>query len=266
MVSATYVVGCVCAGLAGAMLATQSGINSTLGAAVGKSFASVVSFAVGLGALLVFFAVDTAALGHKGPTLAAAAAVPWWAWVGGFLGAWYVAVVIIFAPVLGAATLMALFVCCQLATAVLLDSMGWVGFKQRPLHWARLVGLGLMLGGVVLVTYFDGGSTASKGAAVAQPPVPGLPPPSGPVVGGGRALAAAAVTSPLFETSDSPAFTAGGVAVALAAYSKDPASGVATPDIEAGATGKGRSGAGSGSSSGSTGDCKGAELSSDANV
>ena len=58
-----------------------------------------------------------------------AAAVPWWGWVGGFLGAFYVAVVVVYAPVLGAATLMALFVCCQLATAVLLDSMGWVGFR-----------------------------------------------------------------------------------------------------------------------------------------
>ena len=73
MVAVAYVVGCVFAGLSGALLATQSGINSTLGAAVGKSFAAVVSFAVGLGALLVFFAIDTAGLGHKGPSLEAAA-------------------------------------------------------------------------------------------------------------------------------------------------------------------------------------------------
>lgn len=55
--------------------------------------------------------------------------VPWWGWVGGVLGAFYVAVVILFAPVLGAATLMATFVCAQLATAVTLDTMGWVGYK-----------------------------------------------------------------------------------------------------------------------------------------
>jgi hypothetical protein len=87
---------------------------------------------------------------------------PWWAWVGGPLGAFYVAVAIIYAPVLGAATLMALFVTCQLATAVVLDALGWVGFPKRPLHWARLLGVGLMVTGVVLVTVFDGAASSSS--------------------------------------------------------------------------------------------------------
>ncbi|KAG2428735.1 hypothetical protein HXX76_011438 [Chlamydomonas incerta] len=265
MVSVTYVVGCACAGLAGALLATQSGVNSTLGAAVGKSFAAVVSFAVGLGALLVFFAIDTAALGHKGPTPEGAAAAPWWTWVGGFLGAWYVAVVIIFAPVLGAGTLMSLFVCCQLATAVLLDSMGWVGFKKRPLHWARLVGLALMLGGVVLVTYFDGSP-----AAPPPPPAPGPPPsqlpPGGPVADG-RALAA--VKPPLDGASDYTSVSAAGrVTLALAAYSKESAASAgATTDAKTGlAPGAECGGGGSSSGSGRARDCQGTKGSADANV
>ncbi|PNW77744.1 hypothetical protein CHLRE_10g449800v5 [Chlamydomonas reinhardtii] len=271
MVAVAYVVGCVFAGLSGALLATQSGINSTLGAAVGKSFAAVVSFAVGLGALLVFFAIDTAGLGHKGPSLEAAAAVPWWGWVGGFLGAFYVAVVVVYAPVLGAATLMALFVCCQLATAVLLDSMGWVGFRKRSLHWARLVGLGLMLAGVVLVTYFDG-STAAPAPAPAPPPLPGQPPgqpltASGPVASG-RALAE--VASPLYGLSDSTSTSvAGGVTVALATYSKESASAGAVTDSETGAPGERRSGAAGSrgrSGNGSSGDCQGTKGDADANV
>lgn len=154
------------------LLATQGGVNSTLGKNVGKSFASVVSFSVGLGALVVFFLVDYYGLGSKGPTAASVAATPWWAWVGGPLGAFYVAVAIIYAPVLGAATLMALFVTCQLATAVTLDALGWVGFSKRKLHWARLLGVGLMVAGVVLVTYFDGTSAASGGGPHAAAPGP----------------------------------------------------------------------------------------------
>lgn len=71
--------------------------------------------------------------------------------------------------------------------------------RKRSLHWARLVGLGLMLAGVVLVTYFDG-STAAPAPAPAPPPLPGQPPgqpltASGPVASG-RALAE--VASPLY--------------------------------------------------------------------
>ncbi|GLC47470.1 hypothetical protein PLESTB_000134000 [Pleodorina starrii] len=162
--SSAYIAGCVCAAAAGAFLATQSGINSTLGSLAGRSFASVVSFAVGLAALVVFFLVDVYGLGNKGPDRHSVAAAPWWAWTGGLLGAFYVAVVIIFVRTLGAATLMAIFVTAQLSTAVALDALGWVGLRRRPLHWARIAGLILMIGGVALVTYFDG-SRGVRGAA-----------------------------------------------------------------------------------------------------
>ncbi len=66
--SAAYVVGCILSVVSGCMLATQSGINSTLGKHAGKSFASVVSFGVGLVALLLFFAVDAGILHNLGPT------------------------------------------------------------------------------------------------------------------------------------------------------------------------------------------------------
>jgi uncharacterized membrane protein YdcZ (DUF606 family) len=52
------------------------------------------------------------------------AAAPWWAWIGGALGAYYVVVVIIFAQKLGAGTLVAIFVCAQLITSVVLDLTG----------------------------------------------------------------------------------------------------------------------------------------------
>ncbi|GIL57888.1 hypothetical protein Vafri_13103 [Volvox africanus] len=161
--SPVYIAGCICASIAGVFLATQSGINSTLGSLTGRSFAAVVSFVVGLAALIVFWLIDVYGVGNKGPNRQSISAAPWWSWTGGLLGAWYVAVVIIFARTLGAATLMAIFVTAQLSTAVALDALGWVGFRRRPLHWARIAGLLLMIAGVALVTYFDG-SQGVRGA------------------------------------------------------------------------------------------------------
>jgi hypothetical protein len=37
-----------------------------------------------------------------------------------------------------------------------LDSMGWLGYPKRPFHWARAVGVALLIGGLVLVAHFDG--------------------------------------------------------------------------------------------------------------
>jgi uncharacterized membrane protein YdcZ (DUF606 family) len=51
-------------------------------------------------------------------------AAPWWAWIGGALGAYYVVIVIIFAQKLGAGTLVAIFVCAQLITSIVLDLTG----------------------------------------------------------------------------------------------------------------------------------------------
>src|SRR5919108_469601 len=55
-------------------------------------------------------------------------AAPWWVWIGGALGAFYVAASIVTAPRLGAATLIALVVAGQAVASLLIDQFGWVGF------------------------------------------------------------------------------------------------------------------------------------------
>lgn len=70
MTSGTLVgIGCVLVVLSGVALSFQTGVNSSLGRVSGKSFASVVSFTVGLVALLIFFVIDTYAIGAKGPSV-----------------------------------------------------------------------------------------------------------------------------------------------------------------------------------------------------
>ena len=79
--------------------------------------------------------------------------VPGWAWLGGVLGAFYVVSTIIAGPRLGAAALLALVVLGQLATSLLVDHFGWLGFPQHPLTPLRLFGALLLFGGVLLIVH-----------------------------------------------------------------------------------------------------------------
>jgi bacterial/archaeal transporter family-2 protein len=132
--------------LAGAMLPVQFGINAQLAAWVGGSVrAALVSFVVG--ALGLFVATLLVARGW--PERAGDA--PWWVWIGGLLGAFYVLGSIVTAPKLGAATLVALILAGQAVASLLVDHYGWVGFEEHPVTLLRVAGIVLLAGGVVLV-------------------------------------------------------------------------------------------------------------------
>jgi bacterial/archaeal transporter family-2 protein len=133
---------------AGAMLPIQFGINAQLATWVGGSLrAALVSFVVGALGLLV--AVLFAARGW--PDRADEA--PWWVWIGGLLGAFYVLGSIVTAPKLGAATLVALILAGQAIASLLVDHFGWVGFDEQPITPLRVVGVLLLAGGVALVRF-----------------------------------------------------------------------------------------------------------------
>jgi transporter family-2 protein len=88
------------------------------------------------------------------PSLARLGDVPWWVWIGGLLGAFYVAGSIVTAPKLGAVTLAAAIVFGQTLASVLVDQFGWVGFKEQHASPGRLIGVLLVATGVVLVRAF----------------------------------------------------------------------------------------------------------------
>ena len=133
---------------AGAMLPFQFGINAVLARYVeGAARASLVSFAVGTLALLV-----AVLLCFRGaPSLAKAGAAPWWVWIGGLLGAFYVLGSVVTAPRLGAAALVALILAGQAVASLTVDHFGLVGFQENPVTPGRLLGLALVALGVVLV-------------------------------------------------------------------------------------------------------------------
>jgi transporter family-2 protein len=135
---------------AGVVLIVQVGVNSALRDALGSPvMAALMSFAVGCAALLAFLWLART----PSPGRAQLLAVPGWAWLGGVLGAFYVVATIIAGPRLGAAALLALVVLGQLATSLLVDQFGWLGFSQHPLTPLRLLGALLLFGGVLLIVH-----------------------------------------------------------------------------------------------------------------
>lgn len=136
---------------AGVALPFQAGINAQLAHWLHSPIrAAFVSFLVGTLVLLVLSLVAWRPL----PGSARLAAAPWWVWLGGALGAFYVAGTIVTAPRLGAATLVGLVVAGQAMASLVVDHFGMVGFKEQHVTPGRIVGMALVVAGVTLVRTF----------------------------------------------------------------------------------------------------------------
>jgi bacterial/archaeal transporter family-2 protein len=136
---------------AGAMLPFQAGVNARLAHFVESPIrASLVSFVVGTIVLLVL----SIAIFKPLPAGSKLAGAPWWVWVGGVLGAFYVVVTVVSAPRVGAATLIAALIAGQMVASLVVDHFGWVGFPVHHVSAGRVVGLVLLFAGVLLVRLF----------------------------------------------------------------------------------------------------------------
>jgi bacterial/archaeal transporter family-2 protein len=132
---------------AGGLVGLQAPINSRLGKTIGTAQAATFSFLVGtvaLVAITTFWRGGLGSIGHVGR-------VPWWALVGGLLGAVYVTVALVAVRTLGASGLTAVVITGQLAISVAIDRFGLVGVARQHIGATRIVGLLLLVAGVVLV-------------------------------------------------------------------------------------------------------------------
>ncbi len=134
--------------LSGAALALQVGVNNGLRARMGHPVpAAITSFATGTLALVAY----GLAVRPAWPSAASLAGGPWWAWLGGVVGASYIVATVTFSPKLGAAGWLAAVVTGQVLASVLLDHFGLVGFAIHRVSPWRLVGVALLLAGAVVV-------------------------------------------------------------------------------------------------------------------
>jgi transporter family-2 protein len=137
----------------GLAIPLQSAINNALRASLqsGSMLAALVSFAVGTAALLVASALT----GQPFAALGGLVRVPWWQWLGGVLGAYFVFGSTLLAPRIGMAAMVALIVAGQVCSSLVFDRFGLLGLQVRGLSWIRIAGAALILVGAILVNFGD---------------------------------------------------------------------------------------------------------------
>ena len=86
--------------------------------------------------------------------LAAAKNAPPIAWIGGLMGAFFVASSVALVPRLGVALTFSLIVAGQMLITLVLDHFGVLGVPVKEVSLMRVLGIILITGGVVLIRKF----------------------------------------------------------------------------------------------------------------
>jgi transporter family-2 protein len=123
--------------------ATNGLLTRTLNSPINAAFASFLVGTVILGALILIL--------RPAPDWRATAALPWYAWLGGAYGAFYIAMSAFAAPRIGTGPTIALLIAGQAAAALAVDQFGLFGLPRHPIDLTRAVGMAAVVGGVLLV-------------------------------------------------------------------------------------------------------------------
>ncbi|MCF3932923.1 DMT family transporter [Acuticoccus sp. M5D2P5] len=137
------------AAILGALISVQPAMNAVLARAlqspIGASTISV--FVAFLSAVVLFLVMGRSADFSR----AALTSVPWWIYLAGTVGAIFVAGGVTIAPVIGALMFFVCVVAGQLIGAMVADHFGAFGLQLRPITLMRILGLGLVLAGAIMV-------------------------------------------------------------------------------------------------------------------
>jgi len=135
--------------LTGALLPIQAILNTRLGKQTGGPLmGSLLSFIVGLICLLVLNLVtNTSAVVNLKP----ATVMPWYIWLGGFLGAIFVGYITWVNQQQGVALTFALVVSGQVFCSLVIDHFGLLGSAVRTITLEKILGAVLIIAGIVLI-------------------------------------------------------------------------------------------------------------------
>ena len=137
--------------VAGMMMPTQAAINNKLAGYVNSPIISAfISFAVGTLALFIYILASGIPLGN----LTQAKNAPLIAWIGGILGAFFVASAVILVPRIGVALTFSLIIAGQMLVTLIIDHFGWLGVPEKPINFVRVAGAALITIGVILIRRF----------------------------------------------------------------------------------------------------------------
>jgi bacterial/archaeal transporter family-2 protein len=137
--------------VAGALQAWGPPMNGALrGALTNPWLASIVSFLPILALLLVLFFCQPTPL----PTARGVEAMPWWAPLGGLIGAFAVIMGLLFVDRVGAGAFAGLTITANILMSLAIDHFGMFGVTQHGMNLGRVVGGLLMTGGIILIAVF----------------------------------------------------------------------------------------------------------------
>lgn len=137
--------------LIGIGLSVQIGLNSQLRIALGNPIAaSLIAFLVGT-FFLVIYALIFQREGFVNCLSNIKEGITWYKWVGGLFGALYIAGMILIAPQIGVANIVALSFTGQILFALVLDHFGLLGFSMHSLNAMRVLGACLLIAGTMLI-------------------------------------------------------------------------------------------------------------------
>ncbi len=137
------------AALVGGGLATQAAVNTQLRAATGSALWAAI-----LSAIVTVVLLFGAQLVARDPLVVPSVSQhPWWLWIGGLMGAFYVFAIASFTRHLGVALMFGSIVAGQLLTGLLIDHYGLFNSQVTRLSPSRIAGAVLLLGGLVLIRW-----------------------------------------------------------------------------------------------------------------
>jgi bacterial/archaeal transporter family-2 protein len=132
----------------GAILPVQAIVNARLSKIVDNPvLAAFISFAIGTIALFLYL-VLARQFHFQGADFRRS---PWWIWIGGLLGTFFVAGIVVLVPRLGVALAFSLVIAGQMGVALIIDHFGWLGVTVREISWGRIAGAILLVAGVFLI-------------------------------------------------------------------------------------------------------------------
>lgn len=137
--------------LGGALQACGAAMNGQLyKSLVNPWLASAVSFLL----ITFFFLGAFLIMPHPLPTLKDVQALPWWAVIGGLVGAVQVYAGLTQVNKVGAGPFMGFTVTAALIASLAIDHFGWFRMEHHPLNLWRALGGVLLISGVTLIAKF----------------------------------------------------------------------------------------------------------------
>jgi transporter family-2 protein len=112
--------------------------------------ATLVSFTL----IIALFLIVAAVFPRPLPTAEGLEKMPWWAPLGGIIGAFAVVTGLLFVDKVGAGPFAALTVSANLIASVAIDHFGWLSTPEHAVSPLRALGVLVMIAGVALITLF----------------------------------------------------------------------------------------------------------------